>query len=826
MKACTPFLCLVCVVTLSGTHPVSAEPISSSDHWSLQPIQAVTPPDLQDPWIRNPVDAFILDALRGKQLSPSPDAEPRTLIRRVHLDMLGIPPTPAEIDAFVADAQRNLGAAYDRLVDRVLANPRHGERWAQHWLDVVRFAESSGSEINQWTSNAWPYRDYVIRAFNEDRSYDRFIFEQLAGDQCSEDAATGFLVAGPYDRVLNQAPKFKKLQRQDELDEIIKSTSAAFLGLTIECARCHDHKFDPFTQEDYYSMQAVFAGVRYRERRLRGSENDRWRKRLPKLRAKIKAVKAMLEKSRKLLGLRPPIDLEETEERFDEVETTSLRFVIESTTDAAVAHLDELEVWSATEPPQNVALAANGARVSSSGHSRGGGAKHPDYVIDGKRQVDNFWKAEKLGPVWLKIDFPHAVSIDRIVWATRQPKGIPADYRVEVLKEESWIRVAHSRDRVPHHFDQRKTDDLHLEGLTPDQTGHIATLLGQLGPLQKEYGRLEEGPQAFLGVFEEPEATYVLNRGDPTQPLKAVAPDAPTILGNLQLRELAKNGDVPEAKRRVALASWLGDPSNPLTARVLVNRLWHAHFGIGLVDTPSDFGTKGSLPTHPELLDWLARDFMRSGWSLKHVHRRILGSSTYRQASTPRVRALQVDAGTRWLWRFPPRRLAAEVLRDSILSTSGALSLTMYGPGFAFFKRHKGQEKNTFADAIPKEQLEPDSWRRMIYGTKVRQETVAVFGNFDCPDAGQMTPSRSRSTTPIQALGMLNSPFTNHQANVFANRVRGSGGGDDVRRAFTIATGRTPTDEEFRRLRSLAREHGLEQVCRVLWNTNEFLFLQ
>ena len=459
MKACTPFLCLVCVVTLSGTHPVSAEPISSSDHWSLQPIQAVTPPDLQDPWIRNPVDAFILDALRGKQLSPSPDAEPRTLIRRVHLDMLGIPPTPAEIDAFVADAQRN-------------------------------------------------------------------------------------------DRVLNQAPKFKKLQRQDELDEIIKSTSAAFLGLTIECARCHDHKFDPFTQEDYYSMQAVFAGVRYRERRLRGSENDRWRKRLPKLRAKIKAVKAMLEKSRKLLGLRPPIDLEETEERFDGVETTSLRFVIESTTDAAVAHLDELEVWSATEPPQNVALAANGARVSSSGHSRGGGAKHPDYVIDGKRQVDNFWKAEKLGPVWLKIDFPHAVSIDRIVWATRQPKGIPADYRVEVLKEESWIRVAHSRDRVPHHFDQRKTDDLHLEGLTPDQTGHIATLLGQLGPLQKEYGRLEEGPQAFLGVFEEPEATYVLNRGDPTQPLKAVAPDAPTILGNLQLRELAKNGDVPEAKRR------------------------------------------------------------------------------------------------------------------------------------------------------------------------------------------------------------------------------------------------------------------------------------
>ncbi|MEM7261654.1 MAG: DUF1549 domain-containing protein, partial [Planctomycetota bacterium] len=279
--------------------------VAPSNHWSLQPVRAATPPDLEDAWIRGPIDAFVLDRLRAERLVPSPDATPRTLIRRVTLDMLGIPPTPEEVELFLADTKiSGSDAATERLIDRVLASPRYGERWAQHWLDVVRFAESSGYEINQWLKNAWPYRDYVIRALNEDRSYDRFIFEQIAGDQCAEDAATGFLVAGPYDRVLNQAPAFKLAQRQDELDEIIKATGATFLGMTIECARCHEHKFDPLTQRDYYAMQAVFAGVRYKERRLRGTENDRWQAQLPELDAKMTPLRARLETLRARHGLR------------------------------------------------------------------------------------------------------------------------------------------------------------------------------------------------------------------------------------------------------------------------------------------------------------------------------------------------------------------------------------------------------------------------------------------------------------------------------------------------------------------------------------------
>lgn len=804
-----------------------ADGILGTDHWSLKPVKALAPPAIEDDWIRGPVDAFVLRRLLEESLRPSAGAEPGTLIRRVYLDMLGIPPTPEEIEEFARSARGNdVDQAYDRLVDRVLASPRYGERWAQHWLDVVRFAESSGSEINQWSMNSWPYRDYVIRAFNEDRPYDRFIFEQIAGDQCSEDAATGFLVTGPYDRVLNQDPKFKALQRQDELDEIVKSTSAAFLAMTVECARCHDHKFDPFTQRDYYAMQAVFAGVRYKERRLPGEKNDRWQAQLPELDADIVPLRERLETLRTHQGLRPAIDLEETEERFDPVETTSLRFVMEATHDGGGAHLDELEVWSAGDSSVNVALSENGSTVTSSGHARGGGVKHPDYVIDGKRKWDNFWRAEKLGPAWLQIDFPRPMEIDRIVWAARFLKGVPADYRVEVLQGEEWAAVSHSRDRMLNIYDKRDAEAIVLEGVAPDQVRHLTKLTHELGEMQREYNRLEAGPQAFLGKFEDPPVTQVLGRGDPTQPLGEVSPAIPVVFDASRSPESLEN-QPSSADRRIAFARWLGDPAHPLTARVMVNRIWQHHFGLGIVGTPSDFGTKGSRPSHPELLDWLASDFVQSGWSIKHLHRRILRSGTYRQASTPRADALQVDGGSRLLWRFPPRRLAAEVVRDSILYTSGALDLRMYGPGFAFFKRHEGHEKNTFADAIPREQTDPASWRRMIYGTKIRQESVAVFGEFDCPDAGQMAPRRSRSTTPLQALGMLNSPFISEQAKHFSRRVQGHGNTTrKMLRVFSMVLGRQPSPEESFGLAQLARSQGVEQVCRVLWNTNEFLFLQ
>ena len=788
-------------------------------HWAFQPLAEGALPAVEDSWPESPVDTFVRGRLREHQLSPSPETDRRTLIRRAFLILHGLPPTPERVDAFVRDLSPE---AYPRLVDELLASPRYGERWAQHWLDLVRFAESTGYEVNGRLTNAYHYRDYVIRALNEDRPYDRFVFEQIAGDSVGEDAATGFLIAGPYDSVSSPEERLAATQRQDRLDEMVKATGAVFLGLTIACGRCHDHKFDPISQKDYYAVQAVFAGTDYGDRRLRGAENDRWQARLPDMERRLEAAELGLEQKRVERQLRSALGSPSHEERFPPVEADAIRLTIHSTHNNSPVALDQVEVWSvATDEgkAENIALASVGGRASSSSYALAGNqSRQVDNVLDGRGTLNLFWWALTGDPQWVRIDFAKRQLIDRVIWIGQGQMGVPAECDIEVKKGRgTWYRVAHTRDRLPLTGDARPLEKVRFEKLSAEEVRELAELSRLRDGLRAERDQLAAGPQAWVGSFSKPEIIHLRHRGDALDRREVVTPNVPALLGDLRL-----TNNTPEQERRVAFARRLTAPNGDLAARVLVNRIWQHYFGTGIVDTPSDFGLQGSRPTHPVLLDWLARDLIRNGWSIKRLHRQILLSGTFRQSSAPRRAALAIDSDSRYLWRFPPRRLDAEVLRDSILCVSGALNFQMGGPGFDFFQL-KG---NIFSNNEPRQDFGPADWRRMIYGTKVRLESVEIFGDFDCPNAGQMAPARTRSTTPIQALSLFNSGFIMRQSNIFAQRLRQESEPEIVpqlQRAAKIAIGRSLREDELELFENLS-QHGLEQVCRVLFNSSEFLF--
>lgn len=785
--------------------------------WAYQPLSK---PKHQS------IDTYIESKLEVEGLTLNPKTDRRTLIRRVSLDLTGLPPTPEEVEAFVANTDPK---AYEKLVDRLLASPRYGERWAQHWLDVIRWAETVGFETNNVRQNAWPYRDWVIAAFNDDKPYDQFIFEQIAGDTVGEDAALGFLVAGPANLPgqIGRDEAAMRNARQDELDEVLRTVGQGVLGLTVGCARCHDHKFDPIPQSDYYSMQAIFAGLKYGDRRNRGPENDNWSTRVPVAKAKQDKAKTELEALRLKYGLRKPLDIVHTD-TFTPVLARSIRMRIATTELGKETSLYEFEVWSSGEDESdrvNVALASNGSRVSASSFALMNQSRHFDNLVDGtvdKRQAYP-WITDETGPAWFRIDFSDAAIIDQVVWHRgRSDRDMPAEYVIEVLPADSeeWLEVAHTRDRLPRISDTRKVEDIDLPSLDLDAKKAIVEKARALRSANREVARLSAGPQVYAARFDDaPDTTFLLRRGDPMQRQDEVAPAIPAVLGKVEIPE-----DSPERDRRLALARHLTQTDHPLTARVIVNRVWQHHFGAGLVETSSDFGYMGTEPSHPELLDWLAGKFVAEGWSLKNLHRLILASKAYTQSSFPRPDALEVDSDSRLLWRYPPRRIEAEALRDSILSASGKLNLKMGGPGFDFFNQRGG-----LTDYLPKETFEEEGWRRMIYAHKIRMVSVDIFGAFDCPDAGQMKPIRPRSITPVQSLGLLNSPFVNRQGAFFAERLRtevGDSTPEQIDRAFSIALSRHPSPAERERLAALAEDHGLEQVCRVIFNSSEFAFIQ
>lgn len=794
-------------------------------HWAFQPSirpQIPTPPIKG--WGVNPVDAFIADSLVKKNLRPQPEVDRPTLLRRLKFDLLGLPPTPQELDAFVSD---NSPDAYEKWVNRFLDSPQFGERWARHWLDLVRFAESHGFEMNQARPNSWPYRDYVIRAINEDKPYDRFILDQLAGDAGGDPVGTGFLVAGAFDQVKGD-PLLNQQQRADEYHDMISTTGAAFLGLTVGCARCHNHKFDPVSQVDYYALKAVFAGVQHGERSLEKPVNERMDRTIQEIDTQLQDLRARLIRFEPLAQVksdrhdRSAVNPRQNVDRFTPVEARFLRFTILETQGGSEPCIDELEIFSSEEKPRNVALAATGARATASGTIPGYPIHQLPFVNDGKYGNSRSWIASTPGRGWVQIELPQVTRIDTVIWSRdRNPSGfqdrLANRYQIEVaIKPGEWQLVASSDDRRANNHTPVGVSP----GLDDIQRQQYELLSRQIQDLVARRTQLDTPAPFYGGQFVTPPAIQRLHRGEITQPREPVAPASPSAFTpRMVLSEKAS-----EQERRVALAKWITDPRNPLTARVIVNRLWQYHFGTGIVATPSDFGINGARPTHPELLDYLASELIASGWSLKHIHRLIVQSATYRQGSKQDVAAMGIDASDRLLWRYPPRRLEAEAIRDSILMVSGKLDLRMGGPGFDLFEPNSNYVKLY----IPKKSFGPAEWRRMVYQSKPRMRVDDIFGAFDCPDAGQPTPRRTISTTPLQVFNLLNSPFLNQQADFFAQRLKQEAGpeiAEQIRHGFRLAFQRLPDREEVTAAENLIRDHGLQSFCLALFNASEFFFV-
>jgi hypothetical protein len=605
--------------------------------------------------IRDPIDAFVLARLRAEGLRPAPEADRRTLIRRVTFDLTGLPPTPEEVDAFVSDPSPD---AYERLVDRLLADPRYGEQWGRHWLDVVRYAETEGFEYDREHPGAWRYRDYVVRAFAEDRPYDRFVREQLAGDETAPDdrdalIAAGFHRLGPVRR--NAGNPELAFSRHEVLTEMTDALGAVFLGLTVGCARCHDHKFDAFSQEDYYRLQAFLAAAQEHDVILAPpAAQAEWKARNEKLQKEIKKVKESLR------GL-----------KGDELERAEARLV---------------ELSHGLPPPLPVI---------------------------------------------------HSVS--------------------DVEKERT--------------------------------------------------------------------AVHVLKRGDPDRKGRQVGPRLPSALVSPGTPELPPDTPHP----REILARWVAGPDHPLTARVMVNRVWQYHFGRGLVATANDFGVNGSPPSHPELLDYLANEYVAGGWRLKPLQRLILLSSTYRQSSRGSDdEATRKDPDDRLLWHFPRRRLEAEEVRDAMLAVAGELNPKAGGPSVVL-PADPDEVKLLYDPAqwtvTPDEK---EHRRRSVYLLAKRNLRLPFAEAFDQPDRLTSCPRRESSTHALQALELLNGKTANRLAEAFAARLAreaGSDAGARVELAYRLAAGRTPTAREKELAVAFLARQPLREFALAMFNLNAFLYV-
>ncbi len=822
--------------------------------WSLQPIRSK--------FDESTIDGFVEAQLVAKDLRRNAAADRRTLIRRATYDLLGLPPTPEQIDAFVNDSDPK---AYEKLVDRLLDSPHYGERWGRHWLDVVRFGESIGYERNVIINNVWPFRDYVIRSINEDKRFDEFIREHLAGDVLGADdpeiaVASAFLVAGPYDDVGNQDAEQAAQIRANTLDEIIRATSQAFMGLTVGCARCHDHKFDPILQSDYYSMYATFAGVRHGSVELGTSaaKAERAEKEKPLDAARATLEREIAETKEAILDRakshveeyrskwsRPAVDRRGTEETFSPTLAKFVRLVCEARDSDLNAksgfRIEEFEAYN-TEGI-NVALATNGGiATGASRHIEDfDDAYSAELSIDGRTGA-RFIAAGRD----LTIEFAKREMIERIVFSSA--KGADkldqgkfttvAEYRIEVSTDsQQWREVANGRDRKPTEIASNPTHEefrlLELE-TTEEERQALAQLRKDLNGVKRQLSELPTVESVWIGRRDSAdgkEPIHVFLGGSPQKKGEVVTAHSLSVIDNESKYELdaAQN----ESERRLALANWLTDPSNPLTARVLANRIWHYHFGTGIVDTPNDFGYMGGRPTHPELLDFLATQLVANDWRIKPLHRLIMLSKTYRQSSDFQTAAAQVDGDARLLWRFPPRRLSAEEIRDTILMASGKLDVCTEkrapvpdgGPGFRLY--HFMQDN--VCTYVPLDEHGPETYRRAVYHQNARASVVDLMTDFDQPDCTFSAPRRAETTTPLQALTMLNHKFTMDMAESLSDRLKREAGAQhtaQIKKAYEICFGRMATDDDVAMCVELVNEHGMIALCRVLLNTTEMIYVR
>jgi hypothetical protein len=787
-----------------------------TDHWAFQAIERPKVPGKDS----NPIDAFIDSRLNEEGIPKNNAADPLTLIRRASVVLTGLPPEPSRVAEFVSAFQKDNESAYFNLVNELLASPHFGERWAQHWLDVIRWAETNGSESNLYRKLAWVYRDYVIRSFNKDLPYDEFISQQLAGDGMGVGEALGFLVAGPHvpAATVGQEPSAIRQARADRMDEIMQTVGASMLGVTMSCARCHNHKFDPISIQDYYSMTAVFQDIEF------GSRFPEFSKDHPR---KIQAKEFWKGIARNRNHVRKKTSAWEEdwggykEVHWEPIEAVALRLNFWS----GYVGLDEVEIFGLPSENTNLAKASNGTLVRTDLAFAQQGDRFPvSRVIDGKfgtqRWQASYNKKKKQNP-WIEFTFEKPVKVGRLRMSSNREYYFETDYLEQKnkfnfdkflvnvkLADGVWKQVAsiqEIRDLMEH-----------------DKS--IGDAIGEINHLA--YKLSEKGPRpSFVGSFIEPKITRVLHRGSPENPRDIVLPAAPKILSG----DLGIDNEASGRSRRAKFAEWLVDEKNPLTARVMANRIWQHVFGAGLVVTGGDFGRAGAPPSHPELLDWIASEFSRpsraegTAWSMKELIRLFVTSEAFKRSSSPSDIGLEKDATSSLLWRFPPRRVEAEVIRDGILLASGKLNREMGGRSYRIHN-----VKKTYAQWEVVNNFGPETWRRMIYQERMRRVDDQIFTAFDFPDCGQVRAKRPVSTTPLQALNLMNSAFVVDQARHLAKRANEESKENlkaSIIRVFELIFSREPKKQELNASLKIAKDHGLEIVCRALINSNEFAFL-
>ena len=887
--------------------------------WALKPLASPSVPAIQHPKykIQNSVDAFIAAKLAETGLPHSPAADRRTLIRRLHFDLVGLPPTPEEVEAFVADKDPR---AYEALVDRLLASPRYGERWARHWLDVVHYGETHGYDKDQPRPNAWPYRDYVIRALNSDKPYSRFVEEQIAGDVLypgSVDGieALGFIAAGPWDLIGHaEVPETKidgKVARHLDRDDMVATTIGTFSSLTVGCAQCHNHKFDPIPQVDYYCLQAVFAAV---------DRADKLYDRDPAIAARRTELAANLAG---LVHERQAIDAE-VAQRGGRGLTKLDEQIAELTKTAAVKERPEFGYHSAIETRQDavkwvqVDLGSSVpiARIEYVGCHDNFNNIGAGFGFPLRYKIEVADDAEFKAGVTIVVDrtqvdapnpgvVPQHFSLTDIkaryvrVTATKLAPRLPADFifalsELSVLTPEGrnatsgaavtsldsieapvrWGRknlvdgyyfgqATGAAEKITALAKQReqlfaKLLDAETRMKVDELTAAIAKTeqeLKALPPQSRVYaGTIHHGSGNFLGTGAtggQPRPIFLLHRGNVTQPGESVEPGAlsclpiPFRLAGTKPGPGAPSGETAapspgasllpaseDGARRAALAKWLTDRNNPLTWRSIVNRVWQYHFGRGIVETPNDFGRMGALPTHPELLDWLAIEFRDSGESLKKLHKLIVMSHTYQQTSqiaasqTPASNPQLLDSDNRYLWRANRRRLEAEALRDAVLAVAGKLDTTMGGPSFQDFVIERPEHSPHYEYHLF-DPDDPQSHRRSIYRFLVRSQPQPFMTTLDCADPSLRVDRRNESLSALQALATLNNGFMVAMSRHFAERIakETDDPGEQVKLMFRAALARSPTIDEQAALDEYVRKHGLANACRVVLNLNEFAFV-
>jgi len=708
----------------------------------------------------------------------------------------------------------------------------------------------------------WPFRDYVIGSINDDKPFNQFIIEHLAGDVIGKDipeieVGSAFLVAGPYDDVGNQDVVAQKNIRAATLDDMITATASAFLGLTVNCARCHHHKFDPIPTEDYYRIRAAFEGITHGRRVIATKEQraafEAAAKPLRKAVARLTTVKdalddAIQERAKNAFAnqtpARPKIDVHGTEEAFDAVQTRFVKFVMHAmTSDFQTKHqrgsgtgrLTEFQVWSDEQPSRNVALASNGAKAEGAKSATADDfpeAYGAQLTIDG--QFGEQWFIGN--PALLSITLANTETVNRITFINAKGDrdideskvrgATPCEYDVQVsLDGMTWQTVATSAGREPwtpeHGIEQARR-----QVITAQEERTLATLEQELATARRLLSEVPPLPEVWAGIYSQPtEQTHVHKGGDPMSPLAAISPASLKVLDELT-EPYELNSDAPEGERRLALAKWITSDRNALTARVLANRIWHYHFGAGIVDTPSDFGFLGSRPTHPELLDYLAARLIANQWKLKAVHRELLVSQTYRQSADFVPTAAEADKDARLLWRFPPRRLSAEEIRDTLLSVGGVLKLEpMGGLGFRLYKF----TQNNVCTYFPLDHHGPDTYRRAVYHQNARASVVDLLNDFDLPDIAFAAPKRASTTSPLQSLTLLNHQFTLDMAAELAKRVAGDTSGQDaisfIRAVYPLVLKRDPSETEIKAASDVIDKHGARAFCRALLNLNELIYI-